>query len=82
MVKNPPAKAGDEGLVSGWGRSHGEGNDNPLQYSSGLESPMDGEAWLATVHGVTKSRTRLSDFTVAMLSIFFVCLLSISMSSL
>ena len=37
-------------------------NGNPLQYSC-LENPMDGRAWKATVHGVTKSRTRLSDFT-------------------
>ena len=41
---------------------HGEGNGNPLQYSC-LENPMDGEAWWATVHGVAKSRTWLSDFT-------------------
>ena len=40
----------------------GEGNGNPLQYSC-LENPTDGEAWWATVHGVTKSWTRLSDFT-------------------
>ena len=40
----------------------GEGNGNPLQYSC-LENPMDGRACWATVHGVTKSRTRLSDFT-------------------
>ena len=39
----------------------GEGNGNPLQYSC-LESPMDGEAWWAAVHGVVKSRTQLSDF--------------------
>ena len=39
----------------------GEGNGTPLQYSC-LENPMDGGAWWATVHGVTKSRTRLSDF--------------------
>ena len=38
------------------------GNGNPLQYSC-LENPMDGGAWRATVHGVAKSRTRLSDFT-------------------
>ena len=42
--------------------SNGEGNDNPLQYSC-LENPMDGEAWWAAVHGVTNSRTRLSNFT-------------------
>ena len=40
----------------------GEGNGTPLQYSC-LENPMDGGAWWATVHGVTKSRTRLRDFT-------------------
>ena len=39
----------------------GEGNGNPLQYSC-LENPMDGGAWWAVVHGVTKSQTRLSDF--------------------
>ena len=44
------------------GRSPGKGNSNPLQYSC-LENSMDGRAWWATVHGVAKSRTRLSDFT-------------------
>ena len=43
-------------------RSLGGGNGTPLQYSC-LENPMDGGAWWATVHGVTKSRTQLSDFT-------------------
>ena len=42
--------------------SYGEGNGNPLQYSC-LENPRDGGAWWAAVHGVTKSWTRLSDFT-------------------
>ena len=46
---------GDPGLIPGWGRSPGEGNDNPLQYSC-LENPMDRGVWRATVHGVTKSR--------------------------
>ena len=41
---------------------HGEGNGTPLQYSC-LENPMHGGAWWAAVHGVEKSRTRLSDFT-------------------
>ena len=41
---------------------HGEGNGTPLQYSC-LENPMDGGAWEAAVHGVAKSRIRLSDFT-------------------
>ena len=40
----------------------GEGNGNPLQYSC-LENPMDGGAWWAAVHGVARSRTRLTDFT-------------------
>ena len=40
----------------------GEGNGNPLQYSC-LENSMDGGAWWAAIHGVTKSQTRLSDFT-------------------
>ena len=43
--------------------SPGEGNGTPLQYSC-LENPMDGGAWWAAFHGVTKSRTRLSDFTL------------------
>ena len=54
--------AGDPGLIPGLGRSPGEGNGNPLQYSC-LENPTDGGAWKATVHGVAKSWTRLSDFT-------------------
>ena len=41
---------------------YGEGNGTPLQYSC-LENPMDGEAWWAAVHGVARSRTRLSYFT-------------------
>ena len=48
------------GLIPGLGRSPGEGNGNPLQYSS-LENPMDRGAWRATVHGVAKIQTRLSD---------------------
>ena len=48
--------AGDLGSIPGLGRSHGEGNGNPLQYSC-LENPMDGGAWWAIVHGVTESDT-------------------------
>ena len=48
--------AGGPGLILGSGRSPGEGNGNPLQYSC-LENPMDGGAWRATVHGATKSQT-------------------------
>ena len=43
----------------------GEGNGNPLQYSC-LENPMDGGIWWATVHGVAKSRTQLSNFNNAL----------------
>ena len=46
----------------GRGKSNGEGNGNPLQYSC-LENPMDGGAWKAAVHGVAEGRTRLSDIT-------------------
>ena len=59
VVKNPPANAGDardSGLVPGSGRSPGEGNGNPLQYSC-LENPMDRGAWQTVIHGVTKSQT-------------------------
>ena len=61
-VKVSACNAGDLGLIPGSGRSPGEGNGNPFQYSC-LENPMDGGAWWATVHGVAKSRTWLSDFT-------------------
>ena len=54
--------AGDLGSIPGSEISPGEGNGNPLQYSC-LENPMDQGVWQATLHGVTKSRTRLSDFT-------------------
>ena len=60
MVKNPPANSGEAGLITGLERSPEEGNGNALQYSC-LGNPMDREAWWATVHGVTKSQTRLSD---------------------
>ena len=53
---------GDLGSIPGSGRSPGEGNGNPLQYSC-LENPMDGGAWWATAHGVAKSWTQLSNFT-------------------
>ena len=52
----------DLGSIPGSGRSPGEGNGNPLQYSC-LENSMDGGTWQATVHGIAKSRTRLSNFT-------------------
>ena len=62
VVKNLPANTGDVrevGLISGLGRSPGEKHGNPVQYSC-LENPMDAGAWWATVHGVTKSWTRLN----------------------
>ena len=58
-VKNPPANAGDAGSIPGLERFPGEGSGNPLQYSC-LETLMDREAWQVTVHGVAKSRMRLS----------------------
>ena len=60
MVKCLACNAGYLGSIPGSGRSSGEGNGNPLQYSC-LENPMDIGAWWATVHA--KSQTRLSDFT-------------------
>ena len=60
MVKESVCRAGDPGLTPGSGRSPGEGNGNPLQYSC-LENPMNKGAWRATVRGATESRTRLSD---------------------
>ena len=58
--KEPPVNAGDVGWIPGSGRFPGERNGNPLQYSC-LENPMDRGAWWATVHGVTKSWTQLSN---------------------
>ena len=60
--KESGCNAGDLGSIPGSGRSPGEGNGNPLQCSC-LENPTDRGAWWATVHGVAKSRTQLSDFT-------------------
>ena len=56
MVKNPPVNAGDAGLIFALGRSPGEGNGNPLQYSC-LGNPMDTGTWRATVHRATKNHT-------------------------
>ena len=61
-VKASACDAGDPGSIPGLGRSPGEGNGNPLQYSC-LENPMDGGVWRATVNGVAKSQIQLSDFT-------------------
>jgi len=59
-VKQPACNAADPGSIPGSGRSPGEGIGYPLQYSC-LESSMDRGAWKAAVHGVTKSRTQLSN---------------------
>ena len=66
MVKKPPANAGDvrdTGLSPRSGRSPGEGNGNPLQYSC-LENAMDRGTWQVTVHGVAKSQTRLKRLSI------------------
>ena len=60
VVESLPASAGDASSVPGSGRSSARGNGNPLQYSY-LGNPVDRGAWWATVPGVTKSWTRLSD---------------------
>ena len=69
-VKASACNVGDLGSIPGLGRSPGEGDGNPLQYSC-LENPMAGGAWWATVHGVAKSRTRLSNFA-SFLSFTFI----------
>ena len=64
MVKNPSASAGDardSGSIPRLGRSPGEGNGYPLQYSC-LENPMIRGGWWATAHGVARSQRQLSDF--------------------
>ena len=58
--KESSCNAGDLGSIHGWGRPLGEGHGNPLQYSC-LGNPTDRGAWWATVYGVTKNRTQLSD---------------------
>ena len=60
--KESACDVGDQGSIPGLGKSFGGGHGNPLQYSC-LENPMDRGAWQASVHGVAKSRTLLSDFT-------------------
>ena len=61
-LKNSSANAGDLGLIPVLGRSPGEGNENPLQYSC-LGNLIDRGAWQAAVHGVAKSQTLLNDKT-------------------
>ena len=61
LVAESICNMGDLGLIPGLGRSPGEGNSYPLQYS-GLENSVVRGAWRATVRGVAKSQTQLSDF--------------------
>ena len=68
--KGSACNAGDPGSIPGSGRSPGDGNGNPLEYSC-LENSMDRGAWQATVHGVTKSQTRLSNWHTHYLSSAF-----------
>ena len=58
VVKNPQAKAGDARSIPGLGRSSGEENGYPLQYSC-LENPMHRGTWWTTVHMVSKSQTQM-----------------------
>ena len=67
--KEYACNAGDLGSIPGLGRSPGEGNGNPLQYS-GLGNPMDREVWRATVHGVTKS---WAWYTYIMYKLIYIC---------
>ena len=60
--KEPACNVGYPRSIPGLGRSPREGNGNPLQYSC-LKNPMDSGAWQATIHGVTKSRTWMNNFT-------------------
>ena len=59
--KEPACNTEDPGSVPGQGRAPGEGKDNPVQYSC-LKNSLDRKALWATVHGVAKSQTRLSDY--------------------
>ena len=71
VVKNLHANAGDTrdvGLIPGSGKSPGEGNGNPLQYSC-LGNPLNRGACWTTVHGVTKSQTWLSNWTIVFLDV-------------
>jgi len=87
VVKNPPANAGDvrdKGSIPGSGRSSGGGHGDPLQYSC-LENPMDRGAWLARVHRVAKSWTRLKRLSMhahkSITSLSSRCLTSIHLLS-
>ena len=68
--KEPARNESNTGSTPGSGRSPGEGNGSPLQYSC-LENPMDRGAWWTTVHGVTESQTGLSNFHLVQLAKVF-----------
>ena len=68
MVKASACNVGDLGLIPGWGRSSGEGNGNPLQYSC-LENSIDGGAWWTIVYGVAQSRTQLKRLSSSSITI-------------
>ena len=77
LVRNLPANAGDTrdmGSIPGWVRSPGGGNGNSLQYSC-LENSMNKGAWWATVCGVAKSQTRLSNYIYTYISTVYTVLL-------
>ena len=80
MIKNPPANSGDLGLIPGWGRSPGEGNGDPLQYSC-PENPKDRGAWRLQPMGskrvghnlATKQQQRVYDFSSVAQSYLTLC---------
>ena len=71
-LKHLPAMQGDLGSIPGSGRSPGEGNGNPLQYSC-LENPMGGGAWWAAVYGVAQSWTRLKQLSSSSICRVLLC---------
>ena len=77
LGKESACNVGNPGSILGLGRSPGEGTGNPLQYSC-LENFMDRGAWWAPVHGVTKSQTRLNDWTLSPSPLYYSKLVNIS----
>ena len=77
VVKNPLANSGDVGSTLGLGRSPGEGNGNPLQYSC-LGNPVDRGAWRATVQGVAKSHERATEQSAVLIVTFIGAHMAVS----
>ena len=77
MIRNPPAKAGDVGLIPGSGRSPGEGNGSSLQYSC-LENSMVRGAWRAIVHGVAKELDMTEHTRKGFIQCNYLCMDSVS----